>query len=590
MRIDELQHLEDVDRHDLVVAVGAREDTQVAHDLADPLAGLQRIGERRARRFQRLQHTRPDLAGVGERAIGGQRVERHADQLQIAGDDTERIVDLVGDARRQHADRRHPLGVAALHDRRLELARPLLDLALQFLDHRGARFGKLARRALAGRLQFAAHQLLAEAPVLVLELLAADLGADPRLEHLELSRLGQVVVGAGGQPFQHGAAVVESGQQDQRDIAHAGRRLDALAGLLAAHARHDQVHQDAIDRLHGQKLQRLLAGVSERHVVAFVAQRRGQLLQEGEAVVDGQNLAPDQAGHLFDRPLARSPQNGGDAGEDDLHVLVLAHERIGARIEGPQLGVAVVGAGEQQARDRPKRGVEAQAADERRSVHVGHDAIDDDQVRPPVGQHGHARLAARRGEHRVAGRAQRLAERLAEGRAVVDDEHALPVAVADPTGAQQRARLGQNVAGIVGLADVFVGAGLEAADAVLHLGLGRQHDDRRRDLPFAELLEQVDAVAVRQQHVEDDKADVARGQRRPRLGNRDARDRLDTGFLERLDEVHADRQAVVDDENGVAHHATACRSRSSATRAGPISPIGRTLCAAPSCTASRGMP
>ena len=56
----------------------------------------------------------------------------------------------------------------------------LLVLALELGDQSGARLGQLARRALLAAYELVSQQLLADAPVLVLELLAADLGAHAR--------------------------------------------------------------------------------------------------------------------------------------------------------------------------------------------------------------------------------------------------------------------------------------------------------------------------------------------------------------------------------------------------------------------------
>ena len=438
--------------------------------------------------------------------------------------------------------------------------------------------------------ELAAQQFFADAAILVLELLAADLGADAGAQHLELARLGDVIVGAGAEAFQHRTAIVESREQDQRNVANTRRRLDAQARLGTADTGHHQIHENAVDRLHREEFDSLFAGTRQHHVVAFAAQRRCQFVQIGLAVVDRQNLArTDEADEFLTGDARRVPHHRRQPGEDDLHVLFLADEGIGAGIEGAQLCAAVVGGREQQAWRRPEGRVKAHAADQRCPIHVGHHAIDDDRVRPEVGDHGEPFIATGGGEHRIAGALQRLPEHLAERRAVVDDEHGRLARRRSPC-PQQFARLGDDVFRIVGLADVFVGAGLQAADAVLHLRFARQHDHRRR-APLrhgAQLLEQVDAIAVGQDHIEDDKADVLVAQRFSRLGNRRTRHRLEAGGLERVGEVHAHREAVIDDEDRLGHRATPLWTI--ATTAGPISPSGSTLIAAPISAASRGMP
>jgi hypothetical protein len=181
---------------------------------------------------------------------------------------------------------------------------------------------------------------------------------------------------------------------------------------------------------------------------------------------------------------------------------------------------------------------------------------------------------------------------VAEGRAVVDQQHRRPGGrVLAPAPAQQLARLGDHVLGVVGLADVLVRAGAQAADARGDLGLAREHQDDRRAprLARAQLLEQLDAVAVGQQHVEHGDRDVPVRECAPRLGRGGARARAEAGGLEGLAQVHAHRQAVVDDHDG-ARHRTVSAGSASALSAGPISASGRMREAAPSTAASRGMP
>ena len=95
----------------------------------------------------------------------------------------------------------------------------LLVLPLELLDERRARLGELARGRAPPRPRSPSQELLADAPVLVLELLAADLRAHARLEDLELARLGDVVVGPGAEALDHRRAVLERGEHDERDVA-----------------------------------------------------------------------------------------------------------------------------------------------------------------------------------------------------------------------------------------------------------------------------------------------------------------------------------------------------------------------------------
>ena len=214
-------------------------------------------------------------------------------------------------------------------------------------------------------------------PVLVLELLAPDLRAHARPQHVEVARLGDVVVGAGAETLDHRCAILDRGQHDDGNVAHARRGLDAPAGLLAADARHQQVEQNAVDRLDGEQLERLLAGAGENHLVAVRAQGVGELLQIGVAVVDREHLlraeqARRRSGLAVVLPALRSMALS--RARMTLDVLVLAHEGVGAGIERAQLGAAVVRRGQQQAGQPAQRRVEPDAADDGGAVDAGQHA------------------------------------------------------------------------------------------------------------------------------------------------------------------------------------------------------------------------
>ena len=133
------------------------------------------------------------------------------------------------------------------------------------------------------------------------------------------------------------------------------------------------------------------------------------------------------------------------------------------------------------------------------------------------------------------------------------------VATAAPPSAQQLARPGDDVAGVVGLADVLVGAGLQPADAVLHLGLGRQHQDRHRGARRrgAELASRSSTPSPSGSSTSrTTTATGSRGEGFARLGDRAAAEPAEARRLEGLRQVHADGQAVVDDEHRVAHAGT----------------------------------
>ena len=240
-------------------------------------------------------------------------------------------------------------------------------------------------------------------------------------------------------------------------------------------------------------------------------------------------------------------------------------------------------AGEQQAGHAAQRRVEPDAADDGRAVDAGQHAVDDDRGRALVGGEAQAFLAAAGHDHAVARGFERGLQLLAEGDAVVDQQHRLAgrigaVRVAAP---HQLAGARDHVARVVGLADILVGAGRQPADAVAHLGLGREQHDRGiasprawRGSPAAARRRRRRAAARRGSRARSApsasacraSASVAHGHGRQ------------VGRLQQLRQVHADGQAVVDDEDRCAHAGDLRRRRRAARRgAGAISPQAQDL-------------
>jgi hypothetical protein len=92
----ELEDALDVERR-LAILAGARERGQPAHDVADPVHGRARLGD--------------DRLAVALLGMLGE-------QIEVRGDRTERVVDLVGHAARERADRDHAIGE---HEPRCEI-------------------------------------------------------------------------------------------------------------------------------------------------------------------------------------------------------------------------------------------------------------------------------------------------------------------------------------------------------------------------------------------------------------------------------------------------------------------------------------
>jgi len=138
----------------------------------------------------------------------------------------------------------------------------------------------------------------------------------------------------------------------------------------------------------------------------------------------------------------------------------------------------------------------------------------------------------------------------------------------------------------VRLADVFVRARLEAANAIAHLGLRRKKHDRRCRCAL-QLRQELQAIPIRKHDVEDDERELVITDGSARLRSRRAERRREARAFERVLQVHADREAVVDDEHS-GHVRSPARASRVSVRA--TSWIGKTSCVAQSSMASCGMP
>ncbi len=87
----------------------------------------------------------------------------------------------------------------------------------------------------------------------------------------------------------------------------------------------------------------------------------------------------------------------------------------------------------------------------------------------------------------------------------VDDEIAALQRVGDMAGlaSQERAGAGLEFAVVERLDEVIVGTEIESADAIIHFGAGRQHENRRGDATCPQASQDGKAVELRQHDVED---------------------------------------------------------------------------------------
>ena len=353
-------------------------------------------------------------------------------------------------------------------------------LAFELVHQHGPGLGHLAHPARLGGLDLPVQQLLADLAVLILELLAAELGAQPRLEHLEITRLGNVVVGPGSETLDHRLPFLQRGEHEQRNIPRHRRALDPAAGLRPAQPRHEQVEEDAVHRLPREHFDGFLARVGQDDLIPLSSEYRRQRVEVGDAVVDRENpLGPDQAGGGIGRRVGAAPHRR-KARQHHLHVLRLANERIGPRIERADLRAPLVRCRQQDARDAAEGRVQADPADHGRAVDSGQHAVHEDRGGGMRAGHEQTVFPRPRGGHGVPGALERALELGPVGRAVIDDEHQRPVVGCRVRAVpQELTATGDDVPGVVGLAHVVVRAGLEPSNPSLDLRFRRQYQHRR---------------------------------------------------------------------------------------------------------------
>ncbi len=348
----------------------------------------------------------------GPLRIGKVVLGRRADQLiaRAAGERLHLLVDVGNNAERIGGHQRVDVGFDERARVELLVAQALIELFL-------FRFPLLAR----GGFGLLPNELLADTAVLILEVFAAELSAQAGLENVEVGGLGNVVVGAGVDAFDHRIPIVARREHDEGDVAPFGSLFDALARVLAGQSRHDEVEQNAVHRLSREEFQRLLAGACHDHMVTFPAKLATELLKVGVAVVDGeQALGAEEARARLATGSNRAAQQRREANQDDAEVLALAHISIRTRLERPQSVVGALGACQEQARCASQRRVRLETAYHGGSIDAREYAVHDDRVRPVGGSQRQALFPGGGFPNVVPGAFERLSELVAEGHAVVD--------------------------------------------------------------------------------------------------------------------------------------------------------------------------
>ena len=179
-----IEHPPDGDRTALLL-VAAGEDPQVAHDVADPLGPLARLGERLAGLVEHVRRAAARRAPGEARRDGGDLM---AGEVDVRHDVGERVVDLVRHPRRQRPHRRHPPGEDELVLHPFAVGEVADEKVVPFenrtggvrLQHRNDRQLHLERRPVGANPEHLALDLLADSAQIAPQR-GPVLGGDERL-------------------------------------------------------------------------------------------------------------------------------------------------------------------------------------------------------------------------------------------------------------------------------------------------------------------------------------------------------------------------------------------------------------------------
>jgi hypothetical protein len=104
-----------------------------------------------------------------------------------------------------------------------------------------------------------------------------------------MHRLGEEVLGPGGEAEHHGIAIVKGGDHDDGDGLGSQIALDPAGDLVPVHSGHHDVEQDEVGRLRGHRGDCFFAARRAEQDVAFRREHDFQQLPVGPFIVDDQN-------------------------------------------------------------------------------------------------------------------------------------------------------------------------------------------------------------------------------------------------------------------------------------------------------------
>ena len=247
----------------------------------------------------------PCIAPSTRRSSRGSSGRRLRSKLQIAEDHHQQIVEVVRDAAGELAEALQLLHLVHLRERRLALARALLDALFQL---------GVGLRQFGGALRDATLELAVE--LLELAGLAVQVGEYPHLGAQQFRHHGHrhVIHRArlvAAQQIQ--LAHLDRRDEDDRDAPEARMFADHRRQLEAIEVRHDDIDQHDGDLVSQQLLQRLVGRVRLDQVLAELGQDHLIAQQLGRLVVDQQDVDRRRPGSRSRCPQRCSQMRSADS-------------------------------------------------------------------------------------------------------------------------------------------------------------------------------------------------------------------------------------------------------------------------------------
>jgi hypothetical protein len=347
------------------------------------------------------------------------------------------------------------------------------------------------------------------------------------------------------------------GERDRGHVREARVPTQAAQGFVAVHLGHHDVHQDGVHlRVLAEHLEHLPPVLGDQHVRTLAAQKRGERVDRAHVVVRdedaraaerhvrqergargkrwrprtvGAHVLHEQA-HLLEQALARAP--------------VFEHDRLGVRFDATDFLAREAATGVHHDRRHGQAVVRAQGFEQPEAVHVGQAEVEDHAAVALLAERLEGSACARHVARVEPCALQEVDQGVAFVRVVLDHQHLRLVVFGR---LEEQANRADELVRRSGLGQIAHGA--ERKGALRRVDArDEMHGHRARGRILSQALHHRPAVDIRQAHVEDHSARLARlGDEQRFLAGR-RHDRVEAARLHHLDESLREDAVVLDDE------------------------------------------